>query len=976
MVVKHGFELIKEQEIPELNTMARLYRHQKTGAELLSLENEDENKVFGITFRTPPDDSTGLPHIMEHSVLCGSKRFPVKEPFVELLKGSLKTFVNAFTFPDKTCYPVASQNTQDLYNLIDVYMDAVLHPLITEQTLQQEGWHYELERLEDPLVYKGVVFNEMKGTYSSPDNVLSRFSQQSLFPDTTYGVDSGGDPRVIPDLTYEKFKRFHETYYHPSNARIFFYGDDDPEERLRRMNEYLREFERIEVNSQVAVQKPFDKPRRVTIPYAVGEDESEAAAGGKKTMVTINFLLPEVFDSELTLGLHILDYILIGTSGSPLRKALIDSGLGEDLAGVGLESDLRQMYYSTGLKGIAEEDVEKVENLILDTLRSLAENGIDRDLVEAAFNTTEFRLRENNTGSFPRGIALMLRSLTTWLHDGDPVAPLAFEAPLNALRKRLEAGEPYFETLIRKYMLNNNHRSTVVLRPDPTLRQRMEAEERERLEQVRKSLSQEELEGIIAATKELKRRQEAPDSPEALASIPALRLEDLEPEVKRIPIEVSEEAGVKVLYHDIFTNGIIYLDLGFDLHNLPQEMLPYVPLFGRALTEMGTEHEDFVQLSRRIGRSTGGVHAAPFTSAIRGQERSAAWLFLRGKATPAHGQDLLGILRDVLLTVMLDNRERFRQMVLEEKAMVEARLVPAGHQVVNTRLKAKFNEAGWVAEQMGGVSYLFFLRKLADAVDQDWPGVLEKLETVRRLLLNRGTMVSNVTLDEKNWSTFRPLLADFLAELPNSKVEPAAWQREADQAAEGLVIPAQVNYVAKGANLYELGYELDGSIHVITNYLGTTWMWERVRVQGGAYGGFSVFDRHSGIFSFLSYRDPNLVGTLQNYDGTAGFLRRLALSEDERVKAIIGTIGEMDAYQLPDARGFTSMVRYLLGETDEFRQKLREQVLDTTEEDFHRFADVLERLNEAGRVVVLGSQDAIRAANESRPGWFEIKRVL
>src|SRR5690554_1586800 len=371
MVVKHGFELIKEQEIPELNTMARLYRHQKTGAELLSLENEDENKVFGITFRTPPDDSTGLPHIMEHSVLCGSKRFPVKEPFVELLKGSLKTFVNAFTFPDKTCYPVASQNTQDLYNLIDVYMDAVLHPLITEQTLQQEGWHYELERLEDPLVYKGVVFNEMKGTYSSPDNVLSRFSQQSLFPDTTYGVDSGGDPRVIPDLTYEKFKRFHETYYHPSNARIFFYGDDDPEERLRRMDEYLREFERIEVNSQVAVQKPFDKPRRVTIPYAVGEDESEAAAGGKKTMVTINFLLPEVFDSELTLGLHILDYILIGTSGSPLRKALIDSGLDEDLAGVGLESDLRQMSYSTGLKGIAEEDVEKVENLILDTLRSL-----------------------------------------------------------------------------------------------------------------------------------------------------------------------------------------------------------------------------------------------------------------------------------------------------------------------------------------------------------------------------------------------------------------------------------------------------------------------------------------------------------------------------------------------------------------------------------------------------------------------------
>jgi len=975
-----GFELVSEQEIKELNNKARLFRHIKTGARLLSMENNDENKVFGITFRTPPTDSTGVPHIMEHAVLCGSRKYPLKEPFVELLKGSLNTFLNAFTYPDRTCYPVASQNLQDFYNLIDVYLDAVFYPLIPPHTLQQEGWHYELDSLDAPLVYKGVVFNEMKGAYSSPDNVLGRYCQESLFPDNTYGVDSGGDPHVIPDLTYEQFKSFHETYYHPSNAFIYIYGDDDPEARLQLLDSYLKDFSSRDVQSGVALQATFDHPREFTVPYAVNE-EGESSKG----YLTLNWLLAENSDPEITLGLSILSYILIGTPASPLRKALIDSGLGEDLTGGGLEPELRQMFFSTGLKGLAISDrlevleANQVETLILDTLESLARERIDPDTVAAAMNTTEFRLRENNTGSFPRGLVLMLRALTTWLYDGDPVSALAFEAPLAAIKAHLERGDPYFENLIRIYLLNNPHRTTVILQPDPELQQREDAAEKERLAAVRAKMSPEELQATLENTQKLKLLQETPDTPEVLGLIPSLKLQDLDKQNKSIPLEILEEDGTRLLYHDLFTNGIVYFDLGFDLHALPQALIPYLPLFGQALVEIGTETQDFVKLSQRIGRNTGGIHPSVYTSTLLGESSSAAWFFIRGKATTSQAGEMLNIMKDVLLTVRLDNPERFRQMVLESKADHEAGLIPAGHRVVNTRLRSRFSEAAWLDERMGGISQLFFLRGLAEQIDQDWPGVLAKLETIRQLLLRRGNAICNITLDTDNWATFRPQLVDFLGTLPGGAESHQIWQPEFATEDEGLTIPAPVNYVGKAANLYQLGYELDGSIFVILNYLRTTWLWEKVRVQGGAYGAFCTFDHRSGVFSYLSYRDPNLMETLGNYDQTAEFLRQTdggRLSQEELVKSIIGVIGDLDSYQLPDAKGYTSMARYLAGETDEGRQRRREQVLATSQEDFRRFSQVLDQVSQNGLVAVLGSQENIDAANAQRDGWLKITKVL
>ena len=972
-MVQHGFELIKEQFIKELNTNARLFRHVRTGARLLSLENKDENKVFGISFRTPPPDSTGVAHIMEHASLCGSRRYSVKEPFVELLKGSLKTFLNAFTFPDFTGYPVASQNLKDFYNLIEVYLDAVFYPLLSRHTLQQEGWHYELDKLEDPLTFKGVVFNEMKGAYSDPDNLLARHVQNSLFPDNAYGVDSGGNPLHIPDLTYDQFKAFHQTYYHPSNSFVYFYGDDDPEERLHLMDGWLKDFDALKVDSAIPLQPHFTQPSKLEFPYDVSQEEGEG--DGKKAMLTTNWMLAEASDAKLALSLEILSYILVGTPASPLRKALIDSGLGEDLAGGGLDGQTRQKTFSTGLKGIALEDADRVEQLVYATLEKLVQSGIDPDMTAAAMNTVEFNRRENNFGTFPRGLMLMIVAMSTWLHDADPIKPLAFEAPLDAIKAELKRGNRYFEGLIEQYFIQNPHRVRVLLKPDPDLARQVEQAEAERLAKVKAGLSQAELEAIQKDTAELKRRQVAPDSPEALKTIPGLKLSDLDKGIKLIPLEVKGQ----VLYHDLFTNGIVYLDLSFDLHALPQKYLPYVTLFGRALLEMGTAKEDYVKLSQHIGRSTGGIEPGSFSTMVRGSKESMVKLVLRGKSTAAQADELLLILKDILLTAQLDNPDRFRQIVLEEKANQEAGLVPAGHSVANLRLRALFNEADWAVEQMEGPSYLFFLRKLAERLETDWKGVLADLEDMRSLLIQRGGLLCNVTVDRENWGAFQPKLEGFMDALPASALKLNQWLTGGGIPFEGLSIPAQVNYVGKGADLYSLGYKLSGSVQVILNFLRTTWLWERVRVQGGAYGGFARFDIRSGVFTFLSYRDPNLMKTIQNYDGAAQYLKDVdekRLSPPELTKSIIGAIGELDAYLLPDMKGYVSMVRYLAGEADDLRQLYRDQVLAASLADFRAFGEVLEKVVEAGKVVVVGSQDALQAANQERDGWLKIQKLL
>ncbi|XP_004230817.2 presequence protease 1, chloroplastic/mitochondrial-like [Solanum lycopersicum] len=977
---KFGFEKVSEQFIDECKSKAVLYKHKKTGAEVMSVSNDDENKVFGVVFRTPPKDSTGIPHILEHSVLCGSRKYPLKEPFVELLKGSLNTFLNAFTYPDRTCYPVASTNTKDFYNLVDVYLDAVFFPKCVEdfQTFQQEGWHYELNDPSDEITFKGVVFNEMKGVYSQPDNLLGRTSQQALFPDNTYGVDSGGDPRVIPSLSFEDFKEFHRKFYHPSNARIWFYGDDDPNERLRILSEYLNMFDASSAphESRVEPQRLFSEPVRIVEKYPVGEDGDLK----KKHMVCVNWLLSDKpLDLETELALGFLDHLLLGTPASPLRKILLESGLGDAIVGGGIEDELLQPQFSIGLKGVSEENIQKVEELIMSTLQGLAEKGFDSDAVEASMNTIEFSLRENNTGSFPRGLALMLRSIGKWVYDMDPFEPLKYQKPLEALKARIakEGSKAVFAPLMDQYILRNPHRVTVEMQPDPEKASREEQIEKETLDKVKASMTQEDLAELARATHELRLKQETPDPPEALKSVPSLSLQDIPREPVLVPTEIGDINGVKVLKHDLFTNDVLYAEVVFNLSSLKQELLPLVPLFCQSLLEMGTKDLDFVQLNQLIGRKTGGLSVYPFTSSVHGKVEPCSKIIVRGKAMSQRTEDLFYLINRVLQDVQLDDQKRFKQFVSQSRSRMENRLRGSGHSVAAARMGAKLNVAGWISEQMGGVSYLEFLKVLEDQVEKDWSQISSSLEEIRKSLLSKNGCLINLTADGKNLNNVEKHIRKFLDLLPStSLVEPAAWNAQLSRSNEAFVVPTQVNYVGKAANLYEAGYELKGSAYVISNYTSNTWLWDRVRVSGGAYGGFCSFDSHSGVFSFLSYRDPNLLKTLDVYDGTSSFLKELEMDNDALTKAIIGTIGDVDSYQLPDAKGYSSLLRYLLGVTDEERQRRREEILSTSLEDFRKFGDVMEAVKDKGVVVAVASPDDVEAANKERSNFLEVKKAL
>lgn len=954
MTSTYGFHLLETRAIPEIQAQVSWYRHARTGAELLSVVSADENKVFGVTFRTPPSDSSGVAHILEHSVLCGSDQYPVKEPFVELLKGSLHTFLNAMTYPDKTCYPVASVNLQDFYNLIDVYVDAVFHPRLTPQVLAQEGWHYELASPGGPLSIQGVVYNEMKGVYSSPDSLLGELSQQSLFPDTLYGLDSGGHPLHIPSLTFEAFLEFHRRYYHPSNARFFFSGDDDPEERLRRIDLVLTGFERIEPLSSIPVQPRFSAPRRREECFPVDPSSPDAEKG----FASINWMLSEPVSANRIFALGLLSHILVGTPASPLRKALIDSGLGEDLAQAGLDSQLQQLTFSVGLRGIKPEEADRFEKLTFDTLRTLAARGVDQDLVEASLNSTEFALRENNTGRFPRGLALMLRSMTLWLHDGDPFEMMAFEAPLAALKSRLAEHPRFLQDLIEKNFLSNLHVTRLVLRPDVGLSAVREKEEQSRFEATRASMNEASLREVAEKAQRLHAGQEIPDSLEALARIPSLHLADLDRHNRVIPCEEVPVGGSAAMWHDLFTGGLVYLDMGFPMRTLPDRLLPYTALFGRMLFETGSGKEDYVAFTNRIGRWTGGVGAAEEVLTRLADRRASPWLLVGGKATVARASELCGILRDALLEARLQDRSRIRQMVLEEKADLEAGLIPSGNQIVSGRLDAALTEAGRILETTGGIDYLDFVRTLTQRIDSDWAGVQADLEEIRTRLIRRDGVRFNITAAASDWPVLRGALEPFLDALPMRTQAEESWPGVSSGTPEALSVPSAVHYVGLAADLFASGYPFHGSALVIARLVSTSWLWDRIRVQGGAYGASCQISRATGVVSFTTYRDPNLERSLDTIQASATYLKERVLDEKALSRAIIGAIGAWDAYRLPDAKGRVSFALRLMGDDETRRQKVREEILGTQPRHFHEFGEILEQVLPCARVSVLGPDSA------------------
>ncbi len=945
---QHGFSLRWEQVVSELKSRVRLWEHGKSGAQVLSFCNDDENKVFGVSFRTPPKDSTGVAHILEHSVLCGSTKYPSKEPFVELLKGSLQTFLNAFTYPDKTCYPVASANEQDFYNLVDVYLDAVLHPFISLNTFAQEGWHVEAEDRDAPLIYKGVVYNEMKGVYSSPDSVLSEASQQSLFPDTTYGLDSGGKPQEILNLTYDQFREFHRLYYHPGNGRFFFWGDDQEEKRLELLGRVLADFSRMEVNSAVPAQAPRPGLRVLEVPYAA--DESDEGLG----MVTVNWLLPETTDPVLNFSLQMLDHILVGLPGSPLRRALIESELGEDLTGAGLENELRQMYYSIGMQGVKPENFPKVEALIMDTLKTLAETGFSDAEVDAAENTVEFALRENNTGRFPVGLAIMLRSLSTWLYDASPLTMLRYEEPLDIIKSRMARGELVFRDLIQKYFLDNEHRTIVRLVPDVALAAREQKKEEDRLAEHKAGLSAGQVDEIIVRTQQLHALQERADDPAHLAAIPQLKLADMPKENRNVHKVEGAVGSAPALFHHLPTAGIAYVKLAFDMAALPTRLVPLLSLFSRALMEMGTTRRSYVDLGLEVAAQTGGMGAYPTFMTSQDGRKPVSYFMVSGKSNLDRVGGMADLFREIILDTEFDNLERFRQMLFEERARQEQYLVPSGHSVVISRLNAVRSVAGGLSELESGISNMDMVRDWADHLDERWPELLADLNAIRELLLRRDNLLINITQEERYAGQASQALEAVVQALPSRNLPEEQWTVDMPPLDEALLIPAGVNYVGKGANLYDLGYKLHGSINVILKHLRTAWLWDKVRVQGGAYGAFSSFDRISGAFSFVSYRDPNVERTLKVYDETADYLRNLTLTSAELERSIIGAIGDLDVYQLPSAKGSASFYRHLIGDTREIRQKMRDEVLATSIEDFHSLGEIMAKVADTGNICLLG----------------------
>jgi len=983
-VAHPAFTHLRSEKVNEYGATIHLYEHAKSKAQVMSVVAPDDNKVFGITFRTPPRDSTGLPHILEHSVLCGSKKYPTKEPFVELLKGSLQTFLNAFTYPDRTCYPVASQNTEDFYNLARVYLDAVLHPRAVSDpaVLKQEGWHYEIDE-NGLLTYKGVVYNEMKGVYSSPDALMGRAAQQALHPDNAYSVDSGGDPLQIPQLTFDDFKAFHGEFYHPSNARVYFYGDDDPYARLVLLDEYLSEFEAQVGNTAVAKQPlTFAAPKKVV-------ESFPASAGGPAThMTSVHWLLTaEDLCGRDELGLAVLDHLLLGTSSAALRKALTDSGLGESVLGGGLSDEMIQPTFSTGMKGVRQGDVDKVEALILETLTTLASTGFEASAVAASMNTVEFGLREFNTGSFPKGLSFMLGAMSKWIYDKDPIQALVFEEPLAQLKLAMEdAG--YFQGLITRFLTSNVHRVTIEMRPDFGLEEAQQAEEKSRLAAIKAAMSEAQVAAVKSEMAALKAAQEAADTAEALATIPALRLEDLERTVKVIARSESKlEGGVVLLKRNLATASIVYADLALDLKLLDYDDVPLVPLFVRCLLETGVAGKyDATQLQREIGTKTGGVSVSLLNTLRVPADGSVAdpmdliyRLVLRGKATSDKSADLFELFGDVLTASDFGaNQKRVVEMLKETKARYESAFRVAGQRFAASSLGAKMNLAGLVAEQTGGIAHYRATLEQLELAQSDWPAMASTLEKMRAQMLSKpSSVIVNLTGDE---ATLEAVERDALPRFEKSCVakmvaaSKTAAAAKAEQAwvvslgeatNDGYVVPTQVNYVAKGGRFYQPGESAQGGDGVVGRFLSLDYLWSTVRVQGGAYGSSCSLNPNSGSFTFSSYRDPNLFGTLNAYDKAATFLKELEIDKAELTKAIVASIGGMDTPMTPDQKGFVSMRHYVDGTTTAQRQLWRDQVLATSPADFLRYAERLESMSL--KAAVFGSAAAIDQANTKLP---------
>ena len=956
-----AYEILEKRPIKDLNSEGIILRHKKSGARIAVISNDDDNKVFYIGFRTPPEDSTGVAHIIEHTVLCGSDKYPVKDPFVELVKGSLNTFLNAMTYPEKTIYPIASCNDKDFQNLMSVYMDAVFHPNIYkyQEIFQQEGWHYELESEDAPVTINGVVYNEMKGAFSSPDDVLSRQIMTSLFPDTTYANVSGGDPLHIPELTYEEYLDFHRRYYHPCNSYIYLYGDMDVAEKLAWMDEaYLGKYEAIGLDSEIKLQKPFEKPIEVTHKYSISSTESEE----NNTYLSYNMVVGNAADSQMAMAFEVLDYALLSAPGAPLKQALLDVKAGKDVYG-SYDDGILQPYFTVIAKGSNPDRKEEFVSVIRQVLGDIVKNGIDRKAVEAGINYFEFRYREADFSSYPKGLMYSLDILGDWLYEkGNPFAQVQQLTVFENLKKAVNEG--YFEELIRKYLLENPHGCIMTLIPKKGLAAQREKELEEKLEAYRSSLSEEQLDAMVEKTKALEAYQEAGEDPKALECIPMLKRSDIKKEAAKI---VNEELTVDnslFLYHDVCTNGIGYVDLMFKTDSIAPEQIPYLGLLKSVLGYVDTEHYTYGELFNEINANTGGINCGvEVFDRADSTEEFQAMFSVRGKALYTKMDFLFKMIGEILNSSKLEDTKRLYEIVASVKSRAQVNLTGAGHSTAVLRAAAYSSPMAAFQDEMAGIGYYQFIEKLEKDFEQRKEETVEELCKLIKEILRPENFMISYTGERESLETVQKLAAAVKAGLGTEPVEKSKEKLTCTKKNEGFKTSGQVQYVAQTGNFKKKGLEYTGALEILKVILSYDYLWMNLRVKGGAYGCMSGFKRNGESY-LVSYRDPHLKRTLDVYKGIPDYIRNFQADEREMTKYIIGTISGKDVPRTPQMKGSVSKTAYFCGVTEEMLQKERDQILNASAEDIHALAEIIEAVLAADQICVVGSESKVAEASD------------
>ncbi len=956
-----AYEIVEDRQIKELNTRALLLRHVKTGAKVVLMENDDENKVFYIGFRTPPKESTGVMHILEHSVLCGSKAFPVKDPFIELAKGSLNTFLNAMTYPDKTVYPVASCNDKDFQNLMHVYLDAVFYPNIynSDMTFRQEGWHYEMEDAQDDLTINGVVYNEMKGAFSSPDDVLEREIFNSLFPDTPYCEESGGDPKVIPDLTYEHYLDIHKTYYHPSNSYIYLYGNMNMAEKLTFIDEhYLSSFDAITVDSEIVAQKAFKEPIEVKNYFSITENEPEK----ENTYLSYNCVTNDCLDRKAYIAFQVIDYALCSAPGAVLKQTLLDAGIGKDIYSF-YDNGIRQPYFSVVAKNSDTCKKEEFISLIEKVLRQICENGFDKDTLRAGLNYYEFKYREADFGSYPPGLMYGLQMFDSWLYDDNkPFIHVEADDTFKQLREDIETD--YFENLVKEAILENTHKSYVVVEPKKNLVEQEEKQLKEKLATLKASLSEEEIAKIVEDTRLLTEYQEAEEDPEKVACIPVLERTDIRKETENLYNEVRTIGEKTCLYHPIFTNGINYVRLIFTVKEIPKEYFPYMGLLKSILGYVATKNYSYADLFNRIHLKTGGmvpvINVYTNSKDLEDITISFEWKMktLKGNLKPA-----FELAEEILFTSNLSDKKRLQEILGELKSRMQSNMISAGHQVAAGRAASYFSKAAAIQDMLTGLPAYQLVSRIEGDIDTYAQELIDGLTGLCNFLFTEGKLMFDFTGDEAEYEEFTGLAAAFAGKLPKEEMKALDIPVELTKKNEGFLSSSQVQYVCHAGNYRKDGLSYTGALRVLKVIMGYDYLWNQVRVKGGAYGCMCSFSK-SGDSYFVSYRDPNLEKTMDVFKQAADYVEAFCQDDRSMTQYIIGAISDLDTPLTPASKALRSLTAYMTKQTKEDFQKERDELLATNQETIRNLAGHIRSFVNQNYICVVGNDEKIKEVSE------------